>query len=409
MARKVDTKNSALFPECSPRQKKTDILKVEIHLHSGLPPLDLNWLSEIANSPAKDAGYTRTFYSYPAKFQAQLPHQLVATATNPGDLVCDPYCGGGTTGLESMLLNRRFVGYDLSPFAILVSRVKTTRVDTRRIQEALPRLLKINFKASANVFDEGDIECIGNDVANEVNCLYENISTSGMSNNEKSFLKLALIHTVKIIGRRDFTASTHRNDDILFKEIPNITILHLFEGKVKKMLSEINTIPKNSPQPKFYCASNYQMKLDSQSVDLVVTSPPYKDLDIEYGLIQLQRREINRSKRSKVIWKILNTRLIAKDKLCGGRGISYWEGLEGSLIECHRVMKKRRLAFFWIGFKTDSDQKEFCLFLKKHGLPAEHLIPVRLGDDRVASSRSTHHGRDTGMMEKDYLIVARCA
>jgi len=407
MEKKTGLKSSCLFGE-SPNPGKKSANRIMVQLPCGLPPLDLDWLAEIANSPAKDTGYTRTFYSYPAKFQAQLPNQLIAAATLPSDLVCDPYSGGGTTGLESLLLNRRFVGYDLNPFAVLISRVKTMNVKTNRIMDFLPQVIKIRSRPSTNIFDEGDIECICKEVANELNGIFKNIGASGLPRAEKEFLKLALVHTIKIIGRRDFTRKVNIEQRPLFDEAPMQTALHLFEGKVKKMLSEIAEIPKTAPRPKFFCANNHRMKLENQCVDLIVTSPPYKDLDVEYGLIQLQRRELNRSKRSEAIWKILGLKVIAKDKLCGERGDSYWKNLAGSLAECHRVMKKRHLAFFWIGFKTESDQETFCSSLHNHGLPVEYMIPVRLGNDRVASSRSTHHGRDTHMMERDYLIVTRC-
>ncbi len=407
MEKKTGLKSGRLFGEPSDARKKSAD-RTMVQLPGGLPPLDLDWLAEIANSPAKDTGYTRTFYSYPAKFQAPLPNQLVAASTQPGDLVCDPYSGGGTTGLECLLLNRRFVGYDLSSFAVLISRVKTTKIKTDRIYNILPQTIQVRSKPSANIFDEGDIECIGKAVANEINCIFENIVASELPHTEKDFLKLALIHTIKIIGRRDFTRNVNDAQKILFDEVPMHTALPLFEGKVKKMLTGIAEIPKTAPRPKFFCASNHHMKLENQCVDLIVTSPPYKDLDVEYGLIQLQRPKLKRSKRSKAIWKILGVKAVAKDKLCGERGGSYWKHLTGSLTECHRVMKKKHLAFFWIGFKTESDQETFCSFLNDYGLRVEYMIPVRLGDDRVASSRSTHHGRDTGMMARDYLIVTRC-
>jgi len=93
MEKKKSPKSGHLFGESSNARKKIAD-RIMVQLPGSLPPLDLDWLAEIANSPAKDTGYTRTFYSYPAKFQAQLPNQLVATTTQPGDLVCDPYNGG---------------------------------------------------------------------------------------------------------------------------------------------------------------------------------------------------------------------------------------------------------------------------------------------------------------------------
>jgi DNA modification methylase len=38
---------------------------------------------------------------------------LVERLTNPGQLVCDPFLGGGTTAVVSLALGRRFVGCDI--------------------------------------------------------------------------------------------------------------------------------------------------------------------------------------------------------------------------------------------------------------------------------------------------------
>jgi hypothetical protein len=37
---------------------------------------------------------------------------LVGRFSQPGDLIVDPFCGGGTTGKAALLLGRRFVGLD---------------------------------------------------------------------------------------------------------------------------------------------------------------------------------------------------------------------------------------------------------------------------------------------------------
>jgi hypothetical protein len=40
---------------------------------------------------------------------------LVEAFTDPGDLVWDPYCGSGTTGVACLLLGRRFLGHEEQP------------------------------------------------------------------------------------------------------------------------------------------------------------------------------------------------------------------------------------------------------------------------------------------------------
>lgn len=57
---------------------------IYVNLPINLPPLSVSWISKIANSPAKDRGYTRTYYSYPAKFQAHLPKGLISHSTRLG-------------------------------------------------------------------------------------------------------------------------------------------------------------------------------------------------------------------------------------------------------------------------------------------------------------------------------------
>lgn len=47
---------------------------------------------------------------------------LVERFSDAGELVVDPFCGGGTTGVAAVRLGRRFVGVDVDPAAVETSR-----------------------------------------------------------------------------------------------------------------------------------------------------------------------------------------------------------------------------------------------------------------------------------------------
>lgn len=57
-----------------------------------------------------------------------LMEALVRDFTDPGELICDPFAGSGTTGVAARRLGRRFVGWELDP--------KYAEVARRRIGEA---------------------------------------------------------------------------------------------------------------------------------------------------------------------------------------------------------------------------------------------------------------------------------
>lgn len=52
---------------------------------------------------------------HPTEKPLSLMCELLALYTNPGDLVCDPFCGSGTTGVAAVRLGRRFIGIERDP------------------------------------------------------------------------------------------------------------------------------------------------------------------------------------------------------------------------------------------------------------------------------------------------------
>ena len=68
-------------------------------------------------------------HPYPAKFVAELPRTLLNILPVPtGTAVLDPFCGSGTTLVESQRRGLVSVGIDVNPIACLMSQVKTESV-----------------------------------------------------------------------------------------------------------------------------------------------------------------------------------------------------------------------------------------------------------------------------------------
>jgi hypothetical protein len=61
---------------------------------------------------------------YFAMFPESFVRRNVLSWSEPGDVVFDPFCGRGTTVLESLLNNRHAIGCDVNPVAACVSRAK---------------------------------------------------------------------------------------------------------------------------------------------------------------------------------------------------------------------------------------------------------------------------------------------
>lgn len=52
---------------------------------------------------------------HPTEKPWQLAAHFIKLHTQPGDLVLDPFCGSGSTGVAAVMLGRRFLGIELDP------------------------------------------------------------------------------------------------------------------------------------------------------------------------------------------------------------------------------------------------------------------------------------------------------
>lgn len=66
----------------------------------------------------------------PTQLPLALTDRIVLTASDPGDLILDPCCGSGTTGVSALRHGRRFHGIDLSAAYLDVAR--------KRLEDVVP-------------------------------------------------------------------------------------------------------------------------------------------------------------------------------------------------------------------------------------------------------------------------------
>jgi len=81
------------------------------------------------------AGLTHAFYRYPARFSPLFARAAIEAFTKPGDVVYDPFMGGGTTLVEASAAGRAAIGTDINSLAVFVSKAKTTVLADADIME----------------------------------------------------------------------------------------------------------------------------------------------------------------------------------------------------------------------------------------------------------------------------------
>ncbi len=78
--------------------------------------------------------------SYRACFKPQLPRFFIERLTRPGDIVYDPFMGRGTTPVEAALLGRVPMGCDINPLSITLTRPRLRPPIPDEVRKRLERI-----------------------------------------------------------------------------------------------------------------------------------------------------------------------------------------------------------------------------------------------------------------------------
>src|SRR5438132_9386158 len=75
---------------------------------------------------------THSVHPYVAAINPPLAASLIQHYVPKGELILDPFCGGGGVLIEAILCNRSVIGCDINPLAVLMSKAKTTYLPSSR-------------------------------------------------------------------------------------------------------------------------------------------------------------------------------------------------------------------------------------------------------------------------------------
>jgi len=92
------------------------------YLRGGTYPVDY-WIIDVINQ----ASHERT--GFDTQKPEALLERIIKASSNPGDLVADFFCGSGTTLAVAEKLGRRWIGCDLSRYAIHVTRKRLLEIE----------------------------------------------------------------------------------------------------------------------------------------------------------------------------------------------------------------------------------------------------------------------------------------
>lgn len=277
--------------------------------------------------------------------------------------------GSGTTALEAILLNRKCIGVDINPLAILISKVKTTVLPVDELEEFRGRLIE-----SVNIFDDGQLSF----------SYYDHLYKGSLSSPEDSeryadlwnkkwyqdhvLRQLIMIYDViegipeeelrdiaKVafsdILRKSSNASS-KYPNVMYdknhpeKKLPLKSFIASFTDVINNLIDLSRRVGDTHYKCQIMLDNNTSLSLDDESVDAIVTHPPYIAAVpyAEYGSLSLE-------------WLGYSSKEL-DSKLTGGKrhskdvAVRFEKDYKQMIRETYRVLKRGRYAFFMVGNPT---------------------------------------------------------
>lgn len=345
---------------------------------------------------------THKFHSYPARFIPQIPLTFIKLFTKEGEIVLDPMCGCGTTLVEAFLNNRNSIGNDFNPLATLITKVKVTLMpDTEftYLKEKLRRMkryLDLDYKRIDKRIESlpnRKISKIFNRVViSKLEVIRETlveIKEEGGHDNIYDLGRVALSSTIWSLVENGGGLDV---DDLFLKKV----------NSMEKELKKMSKIVKTPPKVKVITGDARKLEVESNSVDLIVTSPPYVNA-LDYYRVHMYN----------MLWLGMDFDLFKKHEIGAHshfiynrfRLLSEYLGdMLRAMIEMNRVLKENKLSVIVVGnssleYELIESYKFFAEMSKFIGFK-----PIKTYFRNIDKTRK-YTSADIGKIDDEYILI----
>jgi hypothetical protein len=257
-------------------------------------------LAEAARDRQPVSGWTHNFYRYPARFSPVFAAAAIKHFSRPGELVCDPYMGGGTAVVEAVAAGRRVVGNDLNSLATFITKVKITALSADEVralrhwsEKQVPSFTYHRpIEELAPFIDE---EKTKNLTLIRARFIKKAIAAALVTiaklptENSRDFAKCAVLRVAQwaLDGRGRHTSLADFRSKLTLATAEMLLSISAFRTRIKKKNCGHATLVNRSAAELDHAAI---FRDRMQRVSLVVTSPPYPGVHVLYHRWQVDGR-----------------------------------------------------------------------------------------------------------------------
>jgi site-specific DNA-methyltransferase (cytosine-N4-specific) len=334
---------------------------------------------------------THCYHDYPARMIPQIAGKALDLFGNQASLLFDPYCGTATSLVEGLVRGISGVGTDLNPLARLIAQAKTSFIDPEAVRREIRRFHGSSLQSvSGEVEPVSRLEGIANlgfwfkkPVVNALTIIREFIAL--IPNKDiKLFFRIAFSETVRECSNtRNGEFKLYRYSAPKLKvHCPNAFLIMAAKlernlGGLLEFLKAVNVL-KDRPTARIYefdsVAGIPAHTVADESVDIVLTSPPYGDSQttVAYGQYSrlssawlelpdpksVDRRLMGgrvRTRESRFSCEPLDTaieRIAASDTKRSREVSAFYRDLRGSIQNVSRTVKPGGYACYVVGNRT---------------------------------------------------------